>query len=57
MSEMRFFLGSHFILKWLTIKNLKMIEHNATYNLKALELLFKIVYNIANKIFHFHKLL
>jgi hypothetical protein len=30
-----------------------MLEHYALYNLKALELLFKIVYNIAIKYFIF----
>ncbi len=34
-----------------------MIECYAIYNLKALELFFEIEYNMANKMFHFHKLL
>jgi hypothetical protein len=37
------------IFKWVEIKNMRMLEYYAIYNLKALELLFKIEYNIANK--------
>jgi hypothetical protein len=40
------------ILKWAEIKNIRIIEYYAIYNLKALDLLFKKAYNIANKMFH-----
>jgi hypothetical protein len=41
------------ILKWAKIKYMRMIEYYDIYNFKALELFFKIVYKIVNKMFHF----